>query len=66
MKSKNGSELIEEDSRWKIYSKGMEFKRRNKPLDALELLKSMNGVITEQINWFYLVVKCLMMCNQWK
>jgi hypothetical protein len=51
---------------WKVYWKVMEFKRRNKSLEALDVLKTMGGVITEQMKWFNLVVKCSLMSNQWK
>jgi hypothetical protein len=59
-------ELIEEQARWKIYAKALEWKRNNKPLEALELMKIRYGVITEQIKWVYRLVKCLILANQWK
>jgi hypothetical protein len=45
-------DLIQEEARWKIYSKSLELKKQNKPLEALEIMKAMDGVITEQLDGF--------------
>jgi hypothetical protein len=41
-------------------------KKNNNPLGALELMRTINSFITEQIRWFFLVIKCLMIFRQWK
>jgi hypothetical protein len=66
IKEKFNMELIVEDARGKIYAKALELKKHLNPLEALELMITMNGFITEQIKWFYLYVKCLVMSNQYK
>jgi hypothetical protein len=38
----------------------------NKPLQALELMKSIDPYINNEIKWFFLITKCLMITNQWK
>jgi hypothetical protein len=57
---------IKEEAKWKIYSKELELKKMNRPLQALELMKSIDPYINNEIRWFFLVTKCLMITNQWK
>jgi hypothetical protein len=66
IKEKVDMDLITEGARWKIYAKGLEHRKNNNLLEAQVLLKPMNSIITEQIKLFYLVVKCLIMLNQWQ
>jgi hypothetical protein len=66
IKQKVNFKLIKEEARWKIYSKALDLKKSNHPLGVLELMHTFDQFITEQIRWFFLVIKCSMITRQWK
>jgi hypothetical protein len=66
IKKEVNCELIGEETRWKIYSKALELRKRNQQLEALALMKTMDGVITKQVKSFLLLVKCVRIWRQWE
>jgi uncharacterized membrane protein len=46
--------------------KSARLEKSNTPLGALKLMQTIDPFITEQIRWFFLVIKSLMITKQWK